>query len=144
MNLNGKWFNELGSVMEITISNKNITGTYHTTVGNASGDYELVGQTDNDEDESQSIGFVVLWNNSYGSSDSITSWSGQAQVIDGEEKIVTTWLLTSETDEDDVWHSTLIGKDIFTRDPKPEEKIQRSVAKGIKTAYPKAVLTNLN
>ncbi len=85
------------------------------------------------------FGFSLLFNNSCGSSDSVTSLSGQVQIIDGKEKIVTSWLLTTQTDEDDDWHSTLIGKDVFTREPKPEDKIIKSISKGVKHSFPKDI-----
>lgn len=36
MNLNGTWFNELGSKMDLIVKGKSIEGIYHTAVGNAS------------------------------------------------------------------------------------------------------------
>ena len=127
----------LGSYMILNVKGKNITGGYHTPVGNASGVYELSGKIDTDNDESTAIGWVVLWNNQSGSSDSITAWSGQVQEISGEERIVTTWLLTTETDVDDAWHSTLIGKDIFTRLMIPPEIQEANLLKGVRSSNPK-------
>jgi Avidin family len=136
MDINGTWYNQLGSQMILTVTGKTINGTYHTRVGDASGMYELIGKVDTDNDESTAIGWVVLWNNQFGSSDSVTAWSGQIQVLSGIETIVTTWLLTAETDANDTWHSTLIGKDIFTRlMPSDEEKIQ-NLQKGVKPSNP--------
>lgn len=137
MNISGTWYNELGSKMVLQVMGKRISGTYHTKVGDASGDYELVGQMDTDNDESTAIGWVVIWNNQYGSSDSVTAWSGQVQEFNGVESIVTTWLLTAETDEGDDWHSTLIGKDIFTRLEPSQEKVTANAMKGIKPSSPK-------
>lgn len=137
MNISGTWYNELGSKMVIQVAGKRITGTYHTRVGDASGDYELIGQMDTDNDNSTAIGWVVVWNNQYGSSDSVTSWSGQVQELAGVESIVTTWLLTAETEQDDDWHSTLVGKDIFTRLEPSAEKVAQNQTKGIKSSSPK-------
>ena len=137
MNLNGTWYNELGSSMTLTVNGNSITGTYQTAVGDASGAYDLVGRTDTDNDASQAIGFVVVWQNQYGSSDSVTTWSGQYQIINGMGTIVTTWLLTQETDPDDDWASTLVNKDIFTRTAPQEEEIQRQVKRGVKPSHPK-------
>ncbi len=137
MDLNGKWYNELGSSMTLSVSGNNITGTYQTAVGDASGLYDLVGRTDTDNDASQAIGFVVVWQNQHGSSDSVTTWSGQYQVIDGVDTIVTTWLLTKETESDDDWRSTVINKDIFTKTPPTEEKVKELKSKGIKASHPK-------
>ena len=137
MNINGIWFNELGSQMDLHVSGKNITGTYHTKVGDASGIYDLSGKIDVDNDASTAIGWIVLWNNQFGSSDSVTAWSGQIQAIDGIERIVTTWLLTSETDVNDTWHSTLIGKDTFTREMLTPEDVAKNLKKGFKASNPK-------
>lgn len=137
MNLNGKWYNELGSSMTLTVNGNSITGTYQTTVGDASGIYDLVGRTDTDNDTSQAIGFVVVWQNQYGSSDSVTTWSGQYQIINGVDTIVTTWLLTQETDPDDDWASTMVNKDLFTRVAPIEEEIQQQIKKGVKPSHPK-------
>jgi hypothetical protein len=137
MDLNGIWYNELGSRMELIVQGKNITGTYHTAVGDASGIYDLVGQTDTDNDQSQAVGFVVVWQNQYGSSDSVTTWSGQYQTIEGEDTIVTTWLLTMETSPDHDWSSTLVNKDIFTRFAPNDDEINQRIKKGIKSSHPK-------
>lgn len=137
MNINGTWYNQLGSQMDLTANGKNISGNYHTTVGDASGIYELTGKIDTDLDDSTAIGWIVLWNNQYGSSDSVTGWSGQVQIIDGVETIVTTWLLTAETENDDSWHSTLIGKDVFTRQQPPQAAALKNKKSGITSSFPK-------
>lgn len=137
MDLNGKWYNELGSCMTLTVNGNSVTGTYQTAVGDASGTYDLVGRTDTDNDASQAVGFVVAWQNQYGSSDSVTSWSGQYQIIEGVDTIVTTWLLTQETDTNDDWASTLVNKDIFTKTSPNEEKVQELIKKGVKASHPK-------
>lgn len=73
----------------------------------------------------------------------MTTWCGQAQLISGIETIVMAWLLTSETDAYDDWHSTFINKDIFTRSPIEKSKIQENFSKGFKEAFPKAVKKQL-
>ncbi|HVI48227.1 MAG TPA: avidin/streptavidin family protein [Chitinophaga sp.] len=126
--------------MSLTVKGKMITGIYDTAVGDAGGKYDLVGLADTDQGASQSVGFVVVWNNTTsGSSDSVTSWSGQYQVINGVETIVTTWLLTEETDPSEDWHSTLVNKDVFTRVPLTEEKIKENLDKGAKASFPKSL-----
>ncbi|WP_449399363.1 avidin/streptavidin family protein [Chryseobacterium wanjuense] len=137
INLNGTWYNELGSKMTITVNGNSIIGTYQTSVGDATGIYDLVGLTDTDNDTSQAIGWIVVWQNSHGSSDSVTSWNGQLQEIDGIPTIVTTWLLTEETDPNDNWRSTLVGKDIFTPMERTDMQIQESIKNGVKASSPK-------
>jgi hypothetical protein len=135
--LKGKWFNELGSIMDLQVNNGAISGTYQTKVGDAHGIYELVGQVDTDNDESTAIGWVIVWNNKYGSSDSVTAWSGQFQCIDSKDTIITTWLLTGETIPTNDWRSTFIGKDIFTRNPPTETEIVKNYNRGVKNSFPK-------
>jgi hypothetical protein len=118
MPLSGVWYNQLGSKMELTLQNGQVSGTYESSVGAAAGKgpYKLSGRTDTDQDlESQNIGFTVSWENDKGSLDSVTSWSGQMQTIEGKEIISTFWILTIETKADVNWKSRLIGSDRFGR-----------------------------
>jgi hypothetical protein len=135
-NLNGTWYNELGSVMTIQTNGNTISGTYQTAVGDATGIYNLIGQTDTDNDASQAVGWVVIWQNQYSSSDSLSAWSGQFQVINGIPTIVTTWLLTKETNPNDDWRSTLVGQDTFTTIQKSQEQIKESIKRGTKSSLP--------
>ena len=75
MGIEGKWFNEIGSLMTIEPIGGNVfTGEYQTRVGDAGGIYSVSGQTDGDQ---QSLGWTVGWvNNDKGDSHSVTSWSG--------------------------------------------------------------------
>lgn len=138
MNINGKWYNELNSHMEISVDqNGIITGNYITAVGTASGQYPIIGRVDTGIDiDSQAVGFVVVWQNASGSSDSVTAWSGQAKFINGEEIISTTWLLTAETNEADEWHSTTVSKDIFKRTPPSAAEVEAHINKGGKSSSP--------
>jgi len=135
-NLNGTWYNELGSVMTIQTNGNTISGTYQTAVGDATGIYDLIGQTDTDNDTCQAVGWVVVWQNQYGSLDSVTTWRGQFQVINGIPTIVTTWLLTQETNPNDDWRSTLVRQDTFTTFQKSQEQIIESIKRGSKSSLP--------
>jgi len=99
MTVAGTWYNELGSVMALNISASALSGSYQSAVGNANGVYALTGGLDTlPNSGGQALGFVVAWvNQYYGSSNSVTTWSGQYQVIGGIEQINTLWLLTCET-----------------------------------------------
>ena len=44
MDISGQWFNELKSHMVINVRGSMIIGKYHTGVGQAEGEYELVGR----------------------------------------------------------------------------------------------------
>jgi hypothetical protein len=104
--------------MQLAVNGPSITGTYVTAVGDASGTYLLVGRTETGAEASQSIAFVVCWQNDAGNSDSCTAWSGQLQPdANGNDSIATTWLLTADTSAGDNWNSTLVGQDFFRRDP---------------------------
>lgn len=132
MPLEGIWYNELGSKMVLSVNGTSITGTYQTKVGDAFGLYPLVGGTDTAPIPSgQAVGLVVTWaNEQHGSSHSVTSWSGQYQVLDSEEMITAFWLLTIEADPDQDWKSTLVGKDLFTRHEPSEAEIARRLKVG--------------
>ncbi|MBV9948708.1 MAG: hypothetical protein JOZ69_17810 [Myxococcales bacterium] len=104
--------------MELVVNGASISGKYVTAVGDASGTYELVGRTETGAAGSQSIAFVVCWQNGSGTSSSCTAWSGQLQAdASGKDSIATSWLLTGDTKSSDDWKSTFIGQDIFHRDP---------------------------
>ena len=136
MNLNGTWYNELGSKMILETNGNNIVGTYNTGVGDASGTYKLVGLFNASDEPSLSIGWVVVWSNEAGNSESVTSWSGQLQPVDGQDTIVATWLLTSETDSDDDWQSTKVGIDRFTKTALSSDSIALNLKKGLKKSHP--------
>ncbi|NEP56228.1 MAG: hypothetical protein F6K31_04280 [Symploca sp. SIO2G7] len=133
MSVEGTWYNELGSMMILSITGTSITGTYQTAVGDASGIYQLVGSFDvggNPSAAGQAIAWVVVWSNqAKGNSHSVTAWSGQYQIIDGVEEIETMWLLTSEMPTNFDWAATQINKDVFTRSAPPPETIVRASKK---------------
>ena len=100
MSVKGRWYNELGSYMDLEVNGDLIEGIYYTAVGDAEGAYQLRGVIDSKGDpnsKGQAIAWVVVWKNKKSNSGSVTAWSGQYQIIDdGEEEIVTLWLLTKE------------------------------------------------
>jgi hypothetical protein len=133
MSISGTWYNELGSVVALAVNGASITGTYQTAVGDANGVYSLVGSIDVDGDavaSGQAVAWVVVWNNqANGSSHSITAWSGLYQMIDGEEAIEALWLLTSEEPSSSDWASTVVNKDVFTRNAPNAEMLSKSKKK---------------
>lgn len=117
MNIEGVWYNELGSTLTIdSVNDGQITGSYQTAVssGCANGSFQVVGQTDTDSG-GQYVGFVVLWKNAQSTCNSGTTWSGQLQGINGSAMITAFWLLTMEVDPGEEWQSTLVGQDVFTQ-----------------------------
>lgn len=117
--LAGTWYSDHGSKVELRVINGGLLeGTYEPALGGGTGVYRLVGLTDTEDYAgSRSFGMVVSWNNSFQNQHSTTVWSGQYQVVDGEERLLTTWLLTRETQPADDWASTLVGSDTFRRVP---------------------------
>lgn len=115
MDIAGIWYNELGSMMDLTVVGNTLTGNYMTAVGNARGKYPLYGAFVPAVGETQAVGWTVAWVNESGSSRSVTGWSAQYQDFSGNETIIATWLLTQETTQDQDWASTLVGRDTFSR-----------------------------
>lgn len=113
MPIDGTWYNELGSVLTVASSGASITGTYQTAVGNAQGIYDLVGSINSDTDPA--VGWVVLWSNQYGDSNSLTCWAGQYFSDSDPEALITMWLLRTETTEGQNWAATQVGEDVFYR-----------------------------
>ncbi|HEU0015154.1 MAG TPA: avidin/streptavidin family protein [Longimicrobium sp.] len=111
MPVDGIWYNELGSVMTLTSDGTSLSGTYVTPVGEANGTYTLTGSVNTDTDPA--LGWVVLWNNNSGDSNSVTTWCGQ--YYSEQEVIIAMWLLRSEMSEGQNWAATQVGEDIFTR-----------------------------
>ena len=123
MDIRGEWFNELDSSMLIEeIKDSTFRGKYHTKVGDAEGQYELVGRVSVPSDDNRTVAFVVAWQNGKKDTDAITAWSGEVREVQGVQYMTTTWLLTIETAPKDDWASTKVGKDFFTRTPQHPEK----------------------
>jgi hypothetical protein len=131
MALDGIWYNELNSRMELTVKEGLVQGTYETAVsgkGCAKGKFQLAGRADTARDGVLNVGFVVSWENDQSNCESVTAWSGEYRTtrIGGEdvEILKTTWLLTLETNETDDWKSTLVGQDVFTRRVPAERELR--------------------
>ncbi len=129
MPLYGDWYNELGSYMNLQGSGASVWGIYQTSVGQASGTYDLVGSCDAapyPAPYGQAVGWTVAWNNAYGNSHSLTGWVGQYQKDSfGNEEVYTLWLLASEVTPDMDWASTNVGQDTFRRTAPTKEMIGR-------------------
>ena len=125
--------------MEITSAQDGqLSGTYESKVGEAKYQYVLTGRYDSTVGTGRSIGWTVTWKNTFLNAESTTGWSGQFQPSEcGEPQILTTWLLTAETDPQDDWNSTNVGFDTFTRlIPAPE--VCERVLKSGRISHPKA------
>jgi avidin family protein len=126
MGLDGTWYNELGSTLVIeNVSSGLVEGTYETATsggGCATGTFTLVGRTDTDSG-GQTVGFSVTWTNGQSNCYSTTSWAGQYQAVGGSEHFSALWLLAMATPESEDWASTLVGEDVFFRQPPAEEHV---------------------
>ena len=124
MGLEGTWYNELGSTLEISPQQDGtVQGRYSSNVASC-GWYPIGGMWDPSPGPGQNCGWVVDWNSGECPAGTLTSWSGQYWAADGQyqETIVTMWHLTYEVPQSSQWQSTLDGKDVFTRNqPSPEE-----------------------
>lgn len=116
----GTWYGQRGSRLELTLTHGGrLEGKYYTAYNDdGHGEFELIGMSDTRSfGGSRSVGFVVCWNNEYVNQHSVTAWSGQHQCVNGEEMLVTNWLLTRETSPEDGWAATMVGNDTFRRTP---------------------------
>jgi len=127
--INGNWKNQSGSKVTFCAQSEGkLTGKYFTAVGNADVEHDLNGSWCCLKDGAL-ISFTVCWTELIdpSKSKSTTSWSGKLFVHkddNSEDKkgdnnqfpcIVTTWILTSDTKMKDLWESTLINQDIFSK-----------------------------
>jgi hypothetical protein len=138
MSINGIWYNELGSRMELQVlQDGNVTGAYESKVGDVVGRYRLDGRVHTAPlpGEGQAIAWTVAWQNSRQDAHSVTAWSGQYQEAD-EASISALWLLTMETPPPDSWESTLAGEDVFTRAEPDPEHVQRRLNLGVRASHP--------
>jgi hypothetical protein len=109
----GVWNNQLGSKMSLVVRGNAVTVKYESAVSGldkpVTGD--IVGFVADDI-----IAIVVKWNIK---SVSMTTWVGQAVLVDGRERLNTLWHLirnTPEADEpEDAWAAVLAGADYFSR-----------------------------
>lgn len=112
--LTGTWENELNSKLIITdITNGIIQGTYKTGVGNDHTEEPVIGFWKYiEERESILLGFTVMWKNMDNDKlPTVTAWTGEYI----NNKINSTWILTSSEESNDKWKNTLINKDVFTK-----------------------------
>ncbi|WP_405013995.1 avidin/streptavidin family protein [Kitasatospora sp. NBC_01539] len=126
MTIAGDWYNEFGSHMHLTADPSGaLTGTYESGAGHVAGPYELTGRHDGPvaPGRGAAVGWTVAWRNHGGDAGSVTSWSGQHLEEDGT--ILATWLLTRSAAADDVWESTVVGQDVFTRHAPGPEDVER-------------------
>ena len=128
-NLNGNWYNHLGSEMILKQRDDSvIEGEYRTAVeretGAAGSSHSKVLGIGQLGGPSSTFAFFVVWRNGA----SVTGWVGQCHIC-GENKteiIESTWLLRSKIEKcSDNWKSTLYSEDSFThteQNPGPRKR----------------------
>lgn len=111
----GKWYNQMGSTMELTVSGNDVGGEYRSA--SSSGGPPTCGPIKGYV-TGDLISFIVLWPKG-----SMTAWVGQ--MVDEEKKprIKTLWHLVTEIPNEKepkfLWMSIFTGADEFTRNPAP-------------------------
>ena len=104
IHLGQKWYNELNSTMIIKSYDEEsgvFSGKYESLVGVALRFYVLTGRRNT---EGNTIGWTVNWQNKFLNAHSVTTWSGQLQLSPcGDPMILTTWLLTTQTEPEKNW-----------------------------------------
>ena len=135
-----KWHNELGSTMTLTIRDEikgSFTGTYCSAVGNAENEYDLVGRFDTAGD---TLGWVVSYQNELRNAHSTCAWSGHMELSHDKDQrplLHTTWLLTTQTSDEDDWQATNVGFDTFSEIPPSKEEIIKAL-KRRQSSHPKS------
>lgn len=138
MDIQGTWFNELGSTMVLRpVSRGQFSGDYRTAVSAtacARGVFRITRRSATDIG-GDTLGFVVSWNNRGSVCKSVAAWSGQAQTINGVDQINAFWLLTVESNPDMNWYATHVGQDVFTRTRPTDEVIERNL-QSVRQSHP--------
>lgn len=139
MTIDGVWHNELGSSLTlISHPDGSLTGIYETRVGEAAGRFTVAGRFNVGAvggSLGTAVGWTVAWSNDVTSSHSVTSWSGQ--YFAGEpERIDVTWLLVIESTPGEMWESTLVGQDVFTREAPADHTVRGKLDSGMRSAHP--------
>lgn len=144
-NLNGNWYNHLGSEMILNQKEDNsIEGEYRTAVerqaGAAGTSHSKVLGIGQLGGPSSTFAFFVVWRKGA----SVTGWVGQCHIC-GENKteiIESTWILRSKIEKcGDNWKSTLFSEDSFThteQNPRPRKKDDTHVPNRDEEEQPKA------
>ena len=107
--LNGRWFNQFGSRLDLTVDETGrLAGTFHSSVGGVAGAHPVAGFFAVDSESADgAVGFAVSW----GPARSLTVWSGHYRKKD--DAIFTTWLLSEASSSHGEWRSTSVGHDKF-------------------------------
>ena len=125
------WYNELGSMMELTAKGGQLSGRYNSTSGAADGWYKLVGLYDSaplPDNFGTSLTWTVQWNNDTRRSQSNTAWNGQFHANNGNPYIRVMWMLSHSTIVREEWRSIWAGLDNFTPVKPTEQEVKAKLA----------------
>lgn len=107
----GRWKNQMGSFMDLSVTGSDVTGSY--TSASSSGGGPVTGTLKGNA-VGDLICFIVAWPGG-----SMTAWTGQLVDDDVAPRIKTLWhLVTDVPDAGEparLWTSTFAGADEFTR-----------------------------
>ena len=125
--VSGVWINQFGSRLEIECDGRgNVVGTFESGVGGGSGPHEVRGYVDPfPSTATVPIGLVVTWRPSH----AVTVWSGHYHR--DEDTIAATWLLAGEPADQQDWHATTVGHDLFHRVAAPRSWDSGTVAENV-------------
>jgi hypothetical protein len=137
--LSGDWGNQLGSKMTL-IADKNggLRGKYNSAVGEVEDFYTYTHWEVWPSDEGVSVGWVVTYRNHKLNAHSTATWTILRS--DGDEWILSHWLLTSSTALSAVWKSTNVGHDTFTRNKLSAAEIAKARALTVGSPHPEDIL----
>ncbi len=139
MTLDGIWWNDLKSEMEISRNPDDpceFTGFYHTHVGEPeSRTYPLAGRCYGQDGTDQTVGWVIDFDlpgdaNTGRPSDPslLTAWRGQLHrlKVAGEtiEFLATTWIFTRVASTPYDWQSPWVNQDYFFRTPPTDAQLE--------------------
>lgn len=114
-NLQGKWVNELGSILVIdqVSDDGKIIGKYASSTGVDGKVFPLFGFTNSNNEfpDEVNISFAVRWTG-YGS---ITSWTGYCAINKGRPEIKTIWNLVRSGKEFD-WERIITNSSVFVKE----------------------------
>ena len=97
--------------MEYDTDSGFFNGIHHNYHGLMTGTFHVSGYKDPD---GNTMSWSLGWQTNQLDSCAVISWSGQTQYLaNGDPVILTTWLVTQQTDPEHNWNSTLIGTDQF-------------------------------
>jgi hypothetical protein len=126
VDFSGKWHNQHGSEMYLTVSESGqVAGSFRTVVG-----------TPRPVEEFPLIGFVcgdlISFTVNFGRYQSLTAWTGQHTVENGVETLETVWHLAVNIEDPAekawMWSGVRTGADTFVRGPGPAPAQRRKAA----------------